>query len=66
MKCQKCGQREGTENWVGDGGVLAFTHGLVAQWCKLCVVEAQIAHAEKLQQQLPDLYQRRAELVKSS
>ena len=55
IKCQKCGERPGTENWVGEGGTLAFVHGLVALWCKVCVLEAQLKYAKDRASQIPNI-----------
>ena len=46
--CQNCGKRQGTENWVGDGGMLAFTHGFSQCWCKICCLEEQLKHAREV------------------
>ena len=64
--CQKCRKREGTHNWVGEGGVLAMTHGMSQRWCEYCVVEAQLAHARKLSALIPALESRLLELGASS
>lgn len=53
--CRSCGQRPATLNWVGDGGTLAFAHGMYQRWCEHCALRAQIAFAEKAEQSLPDL-----------
>jgi hypothetical protein len=44
--CQNCGKREATENWIGEGGALAFAHGWYKRWCKRCCLEMQIIYAE--------------------
>lgn len=48
MTCNNCKKHEETETWVGEGGMLAFTHGFSSQWCKCCVLKAQIKHIEKI------------------
>lgn len=53
--CNNCDKREGTELWVGEGGVLAHVHGFSRFWCKQCVVEAQLAHCRKSAEQIPEL-----------
>lgn len=53
--CQNCGQREGTENWVGEGGTMAFIHGMHQCWCKICCCEAQLEYARKLAATIPEL-----------
>jgi hypothetical protein len=55
MKCQNCGIREGTENWVGQGSVLDYAHGNYQMWCKLCVAKAQLKNAEKVVKTIPKL-----------
>ncbi len=56
MKCEKCGGgREGTVTWVGEGGWMECAHGMSAQWCLRCVRTAQLAHARKMQAQIPAL-----------
>lgn len=61
-KCQKCGTRPGTEDWVGDGGTLAMVHGFVQKWCMRCVLEAQIEHCRAAAARLPDLERELSEL----
>lgn len=56
--CQNCHQREGTQIWVGEGGTLAFTHGMSQRWCSRCVLETQLNHARMLAAQIPDLERR--------
>lgn len=53
--CDNCGKRPGTEPWVGDGGLLAMTHGWTKMWCKPCVLEAQIGHARERADVIPEL-----------
>ena len=53
--CQNCHERQASVNWVGEGGALAAVHGMVARWCKVCVLEKQIEHAEKMEAMLPSL-----------
>lgn len=61
MNCQNCGKRDATVNWTDSA--LAFTHGLVARWCEVCALEAQIAHAEEVAALLPERKARLAELL---
>lgn len=56
MKCQKCGQREGTETWA-PSGVIGWVHGAYSTWCKRCVVEAQLEHARTAAANIPLLEQ---------
>lgn len=59
--CAHCGERPATERW---GDALALTHGGAQLWCKVCVLEAQIAHAEERAAALPEL-RKQLELVKN-
>jgi hypothetical protein len=53
--CAHCKTRPATTVWVGDGGVMAFIHGAGEDWCRRCVLEAQLAHAQAMEQQIPVL-----------
>jgi hypothetical protein len=53
--CSNCHKRKATENWVGDGGWMAYSHGMYSRWCKICVLEAQIASIRKSMNRLPTL-----------
>jgi len=53
--CQKCGQRPATDWWVGEGGALAWTHGMRAAWCKLCVVTEQLRYCREQAARVPEL-----------
>lgn len=55
MKCQKCNKYNATIKWVGEGGVLDFTHGFYQEWCKQCALKEQIKHCEKAAKRLPRL-----------
>ena len=41
--CGNCGKREATTVWAD--GVLSWTHGFSKNWCEICCLEAQLAHA---------------------
>jgi protein-arginine kinase activator protein McsA len=60
MKCQHCHKREATVHWVGEGGVLDFVHGMYEEWCEICSLEAQLAHAKKHKNDLQILRKRYA------
>lgn len=45
-RCVNCFTRPGTENWVGNGGVVGYVHGIYERWCSLCVARAQLKHCE--------------------
>lgn len=32
--CVRCRENEGTKKWVGDGGILALSHGWYEMWCE--------------------------------
>jgi RNA polymerase subunit RPABC4/transcription elongation factor Spt4 len=52
--CQNCGKREATENWVGEGGMLALTHGMYSCWCKICCLEAQLKYMREIVARIPE------------
>ena len=53
--CANCKIRPATLDWVGEGGTLAYVHGMSVRWCERCAVEAQLAYAEKLASEIPVL-----------
>lgn len=53
--CGNCHERQGTEPWVGEGGTLAYVHGMFSMWCKRCTLKAQIEHSEACAARLPAL-----------
>lgn len=53
--CQNCGDREATETFVEEGGVMAWNHGAFAYWCMLCVLKKQLEHAEERAREVPRL-----------
>lgn len=54
--CQNCKKRPGTETWVGDAGAIAIAYSwMQQQWCKICVLEAQIKHAKERALEIPKL-----------
>jgi len=63
VKCANCGKRWGTVTWTGDAAsILAFTHGMWAQWCEICALEAQLEHAKERAAKIPEIEKRLAEL----
>ena len=62
MKCQHCKQREATVKWVGEGGTIAFVHGCYENWCEVCALEAQLAHAKERAAEIPEMERQLAEL----
>lgn len=66
VDCQNCGQRPGTEKWVGNGGVMDLVHGMYSMRCKICVLKAQLEHAYKTAAGIPDLEKELSELEDQS
>jgi hypothetical protein len=54
-KCQNCNERDATQTWVGEGGVMAWTHGMYQYWCELCCTQAQLKYAEEAAARIPEL-----------
>lgn len=63
VTCENCGKREATQTWVGAGGVMGWVHGMGADWCEICCIEAQIEYAEEAAARIPELKRKRASLV---
>lgn len=61
VTCEHCGREAKTEPWVGEGGVMAVVHGMTSQWCRRCILEAQIDYAERITANLPELRKQLAE-----
>jgi hypothetical protein len=53
--CLKCGREAETTSYIGDGGMMAVTHGFSQQWCEMCIVRGQIAYVQDQAARLPDL-----------
>lgn len=53
--CVNCNTRPATMWWVGDGGILAFTHGGGEPWCEHCSVVEQLKHAQTMAAKIPEL-----------
>jgi hypothetical protein len=53
--CAKCEKHKATEKWVGEGGWLAATHGMIQYWCKCCVLEEQLEYAKDQAKEIPKL-----------
>ena len=60
--CANCGQRPATQFWVGEGGMLAYTHGHYQSWCEPCVLQAQLDYARERAEAIPDLERQLAAL----
>lgn len=63
MICQNCGKREATITWVGEGGTLAWVHGMGQEWCKLCCVKEQLKYAKKQAERIPELKEELRQLI---
>jgi hypothetical protein len=59
--CDNCFIHKATNNWVGDGGVLAYTHGMYARWCACCCAKEQLKHCREASERIPDLERQLAE-----
>jgi hypothetical protein len=60
--CANCGERPGTLQWVGEGGVMALVHGMYQMWCELCAARAQLDYSREQATRVADLEARVAEL----
>lgn len=56
--CAKCGKRPGTLDWVGEGGALAYVHGMSVRWCELCATTEQLKYARARATEIPLLEKR--------
>ena len=61
--CTHCNIREGTQQWIGEGGMLAVSHGFYQLWCEVCVFGAQVAYAEEQAKSIPALKAKLAEAL---
>ena len=56
--CANCGKERPTSTFLPDGGgAMAWTHGMSAEWCKVCIVEKQLKHARERADAIPGLEQ---------
>ena len=53
MKCENCGKREATHDWLGHGSALDWSHGNYQKWCEVCVLKAQIEYNEEQLEHIP-------------
>lgn len=59
--CENCDQRLATSRWIGDSGTLAITRSYMQTlWCEICVLSAQVEHAEECAEKLPAMRERLA------
>ena len=64
--CKNCNKRNGTQDWCGDGGVIAWVHGLSARWCNVCVLTAQLKYAQERAAEIPKLETALMEAIKEA
>ena len=55
MKCENCGKHEGTQKWLGNEGMMAFTHGMWRLWCECCCLKEQIKFAKERTAAIPKM-----------
>lgn len=53
--CANCHKRKATIKWIGDGGIMAMTHGWVAFWCEFCATKINLKYARKQAERIPKL-----------
>jgi hypothetical protein len=63
IMCQNCGKQEATITWIGEGGSLAYVHGMGQEWCELCCVKEQLTYAAEQAARIPELKRRLKELL---
>lgn len=61
--CANCNKRKGTKAWVGHGDVVSFVHSV---WCEICVVDAQLRHAQERAAAIPELEAKLRELLEAA
>lgn len=47
ITCGNCQKHKASESWVGEGGVMAYAHGMAEFWCKCCVIKTQLEYARE-------------------
>lgn len=52
--CVTCGQ-PATTDWVGEGGIMGWAHGMSVPRCERCCLVDQVAHAREVAVRLPEL-----------
>lgn len=58
-RCQRCGKPDDQLiKWVGDGGIMALTHGHYSMWCQICAVGTQLQYARERAASIPVLEER--------
>ena len=61
--CENCGKRPATSWWTGEGGTLAFVHGMGVPWCRVCCLTEQVRYLEEKTAALPKIKAQLAELL---
>jgi hypothetical protein len=64
--CANCGERPGTEKWVGENGVMGLVHGMYSMWCRICCVRKQLEHAYEVAASIPGLEKELSDLEDQS
>lgn len=62
-KCSNCKKHKATIRWVGEGGMLAFTHGCWSPWCECCELKAQLEYAKELSASIPEKEKRLKDVI---
>jgi hypothetical protein len=62
MICENCHKHKATINWVGEGGIFAYSHGMAESWCECCALKAQIKHIRGLNRSLLKLERKLSKL----
>jgi len=55
VRCANCGEPRAVGWWTGDGDAFAALHGQAVPWCRLCILSAQLRHAEQAAARVPEL-----------
>lgn len=53
--CFKCGKHKASVRWVGDGGFMAFTHGMWEPCCECCAARMVLEYAKERASKIPEL-----------
>jgi len=60
--CANCNKHQGTEIWVGNGGIMAYSHGMYVYWCRCCVLDANLKYAKRQAKLIPAMEARKKRL----
>ena len=53
--CFKCGKHKASLRWVGDGGFMAFSHGMWQPCCDCCAAQMVLDYAKERASKIPEL-----------